>query len=260
MKPRSGFAERTDQGVDSPALTAPARELLHTAARAWGREEELIRAYFAHHRTGTRDLFWLEAQAYKETWDVRRLPEPLRAEAWETGTVADHPDGPEERAKLGVEMRHFRLIAELIEALRGRPPRLEELPRLAEEAALQALRDPHRRGSALERAVVNFTEGGGAVMYGVLSELQGSDFDARIARNFRVIHADELLHGPAQITAIDALAHSARDWKLAMDIVRKVGRQRLRMRNEMFSFPVDLTRFDEPPAAGRGDSVAAFSV
>ena len=48
------------------------------------------------------------AQAYKETWDLRLLPPHLQAEAWDNGTVAVHPDGPEQGAKLAVEMKPVR--------------------------------------------------------------------------------------------------------------------------------------------------------
>jgi hypothetical protein len=260
---------RNEDSVEWHASTASAqpggdmlnaRGLLSAAALTWAREEKVIRAYFECHRTAERDLLWLEAQAFKETWDLRALPPHLQAEAWHTGVVAAHPDGPEEAAKLAVEMKHFRLIAELIEGLRGRPVRLEDLPRLKEEETLQALRDPHRRGSAFERAVVNFTEGGGAVMYRVLAELQGGELDRRIARTCRVIHEDEVFHGPAQIYAIDRLARGPDDWALAMQVVRKVGRQRLRMRNEMFSFPVDIERLDDIAAGSIGAWCAPISL
>jgi hypothetical protein len=253
--------KRNEPFVEGHASTASGEQrgdllqagsLLRAAALTWAREERIIRAYFEHHRTIERDLLWLEAQAYKETWDLRILPPHLQAEAWQTGTVAVHPGGPEQGAKLAAEMRHFRLIAEIIEGLRGRPVRLEDLPRLKEEEKLQALRDPHRRNSAFERAVVNFTEGGGAVMYRVLAELQGGELDRRMARNFRVIYEDEVFHGPAQIHQIDRLARGGDDWALAMTIVGKVGRQRLRMRNEMFSFPVDIERLDDIPAGSLG--------
>jgi hypothetical protein len=85
-------------------------------------------------------------------------------------------------------------------------------------------------------------------MYRVLSELRGGALERRIARNFRIIYRDELLHGPAQIHAIERLAGGEDDWKTAIEIVRKVGRQRLRMRNEMFSFPVDIAQLDEMAA------------
>ena len=82
-------------------------------------------------------------------------------------------------------------------------------------------------------------------MYRVLADLEGGDFERRIAVSFREIYADEISHGPAQIHEVSRLAREAADWALAMEIVRKVGRQRLRMRNEMFSFPLGDDRLEE---------------
>ena len=219
--------------------------LVDLATPGWAGEAEIVRTYWQMLRTRDRDVLWIGAQAYKETWHLRVLPEALQQEAWETGRVVHHPAGPEEAAKVAVEMTHFRMMAELAAELAGRPIGLDDLPRLAEEEKLQELRAPHRAGSALERAVVDFTEGGGGSMYHFLSRLDGDELERKIARVFRIVHRDEVFHGPAQIHAIGRLAEGPEDWQLAAEIVRKTARQRLRMRNEMFSFPLSEARLEE---------------
>jgi hypothetical protein len=229
-----------------------AADLVAMASRPWAGEAEIVRTYFARHRTRERDVLWLEAQAFKETLDLRMLPRDLQEEALRTGTVAHHPGGAELQEKLRCEMNHFRLIAELAEELTGRPVTLEGLPHLAEEEKLQRIRAPYRAGNPFERKVVMFTEGGGGAMYLTLAEMDGGDFERKMARNFRVIYEDEVYHGPAMIHDLDRLARGAEDWSFAIDLVGKIGRQRLRMRNEMFSFPLTDERLEEI-AAGKID-------
>ena len=230
-------------------LRARMRALVDVAAPCWAGEAEIVRAYFAAHRTRERDLVFLRAQAWKETRLVRVLPLAQRDAAFAGAAAADHPEGaPPE--KFAEEIKHFRLLAALIEELAGAPPVLAELTELHEETRLQALRAPWRAGSPLERAVVNFTEGGGGAIYREIGRLDGGPFERRMAAAFREIHADEVLHRPAEIHTVARHAGAAADWEHATDMVRSIGRQRLRMRNEMFSRPLAERRLDEI-AAGR---------
>jgi hypothetical protein len=206
-------------------------ELLDLAAPFWAGEAEIVRAYLVRPRTVETDLRWLKAQAFKEYW--------------KSGTVHEHPDGPEAGEKLAEEMKHFRLIAGLIEHLTGAPVGTTDLLELPEETRLQDLRQPYRAGSDFERCVVDFTEGGGGAMYWVLAQLNGGHFQRRIAEAFRLIYEDEVLHGPGQIHTLGRLAASAADWEHARGIVARVCQQRLHMRNEMFSWPLTAERIAE---------------
>jgi hypothetical protein len=240
--------EATEGG---PAARGRARAdaLVATAAPSWAGEAEIARTYLAAHRTPARDVFFLRAQAWKETRLVRVLPASERATALRGERVADHPEGASAE-KLAQELVHFRLLAGLIAELTGSHPTLDDLEELPEETRLQALRAPWRAGSPLERAVVNFTEGGGGAIFRTIAALDGGPFERRMAAAFRAIHDDELDHGPAEIRTVAGLARSASDWRHAADMVRRIGRQRLRMRNEMFSRPLAEQRLDEI-AAGR---------
>ena len=236
----------------TPSSRARMRALIDVAAPGWAGEAEIVRAYFSSHRTRERDLRFLRAQAWKETRLLRVLPAARRDAAWETGLAPDHPEGAP-AGKFAEEIRHFRLLAGLIEELTGAAPtpkRLGDLGELPEETRLQELRAPWRAGSPLERAVVDFTEGGGGAIYREIGRLDGTPFDRRMAAAFRAILADEVLHGPAEIRTIAARAAGAADWDHAADLVRRIGRQRLRMRNEMFSFPLSDARLEEIASGG----------
>ena len=220
------------------------QDLVKLAAPLWAGEAEIVRTYFDGRRTRDTDLRWLSAQAFKETRHLRVLPQSVQDEYWATGAVRTHPHGPAAGAKLTEEMKHFRLITGLIECLTGRPVVLAELLELPEETTLQDMREPYRAGTELERTVVDFTEGGGGAMYWVLARLDGGDFERRAAQAFQIIYDEEVLHGPGQIHAIARLATGAADWGRAEDIVVRVGRQRLHMRNEMFSWPLPTERLE----------------
>ena len=220
------------------------QELVAVAAPSWAGEAEIVTTYLAAHRSPARDLVWLKAQAWKETRLLRVLSPAARATFAANGTVVAHPEGaPAE--KFVEEMKHFRLIAEIIEALTGTRVALEDLDELAEETRLQALRAPFRSGTAFERALVDFTEGGGGAIYAVLGRLDRDALDRRIAAAFREIHDDEIFHGPAEIHTIARLARDDHDWRRAAVIVAAICRQRLRMRNEMFGAPLSDSRLEQ---------------
>lgn len=225
--------------------------IVAVAAPCWAGEAEIVRTYLREKRTPARDVTWLAAQAWKETRLLRALPPDDRRAFLATGTLASHPEGPEAIAKLADEMRHYHAIVDCIADLRGARLALDDLAELPEETALQAMRAPYRRGTPLERAAVNFTEGGGGAMYWVLARLEGGPHERRLAEVFAGIYADEVAHGPGELPAIARHATSAADWAHATAIVRIVSRQRLRMRNEMFS---------EPLAAARLDAIAAGAI
>jgi hypothetical protein len=226
------------------------RRLVDVAAPFWAGEAEIVRAHFARPRTLADDLHWLRAQAYKETRHLRILPPALQDEFLRTGRVAAHPEGPEAAKKFAEEMRHFRLLTDLIAELTGRPVTLADLRELPEETRLQDLRAPYRAGPPLDRAIVDFTEGGGGAMYWVLMRLEGGTFERRAAEVFRIIYDDEVIHGPAEIHTIARHAADPGDWTRAEDAVRAICHQRLHMRNEMFLHPLTAARIGEI-AAGK---------
>lgn len=221
------------------------RELIDLAAPFWAGEAEVVERYFAGPRSIETDLHWLRAQAFKETRHLRALSPEMQEQYWASGTIPDHPEGPEETRKLAEEMKHFDLIAALITSLTGRRATLEEFPLLEEERKLQELRAPYRAGTEFERTLVDFTEGGGGSMYDMLTRVEGGEFERRIVEAFRVILADEVIHGPGQIHALAQLSRDEDTWQRAGEIVVAIGKQRLQMRNEMFSFPLDERRIAE---------------
>jgi len=227
--------------------------LADAAAPLWAGEAEITRTYFEKTRTGEGDLFWLSAQAFKETRHLRDLPEELQQEYWSTGAIADHPHGAGAARILEEEMKHYGLLAALISQLTGAAVDPTTLRGLEEDRKLQAMRNEYRvSGEEVVLAAVTFTEGGGGSMYSVLKALAGNDFDRDIAAAFQEIHTDEVIHGPMQIHRIAKAASGAEDWERVRDIAVAICRKRLHMRNEMFGRPLPAERLDDI-AEGRID-------
>jgi hypothetical protein len=216
------------------------------AAPYWAGEAEIVRTHFSRPRTLAQDLFWLRAQAYKETRPFLELPKNLQEEFLRTGAVANPPEGAKAGQRVAQEMKHFRLLADLLFDLSGVSVSPADLTQLSEDRKLQELRAAYRaQGGALERAAVDFTEGGGGAMFQVLSQLDGGELERRIAAIFKTIAEDEKAHGPLEIYAIARHASSAADWLKAQAIVRDISQQRVLMRNEMFGYPLPPTRIQE---------------
>jgi hypothetical protein len=216
------------------------------AAPYWAGEAEVVETYFQQPRTLAEHLFWLRAQTYKESVAFRDLPQHLQDELFSTGRLSDHPGGAKAARRMGEELKHFTLLAELIADLSGTVVCPADLSPLPEDCRLQELRALHRQeNGALEDAVVAFSEGGGGAMYWVMRRLDGGAFERRVGAIFEVIYADEIAHGPMEIYRIAHHARSAADWEQARAITRNLSRQRVLMRNEMFGFPLGPARIRE---------------
>jgi hypothetical protein len=216
------------------------------AACYWAGEVEVVQTYFRRPRSRAQDLSWLRAQAYKEARPFRELPRNLQEEFLQTGTLNRHPEGAAAGQRMAQEMRHFWLLAELIAEFFGVTIAPSEVLVLPADQQLQELRAAARAGGGkMERAVVNFTEGGGGAMFQMLSQLEGGEFERKIASAFKLIAAEEIPHGPMEIYSIARHAENESDWQRARTIVQEISRQRLLMRNEMFGYPLSQNRVGE---------------
>ena len=221
------------------------RAVVAAAAHWWAGEAEVVRTFCAAPRPPVEHAGWLRAQTYKEWFPLLTLSPATR-----TALLRDGRD-PNVGGVLADEFRHFRLLAELLADVTGRSVDPATLAPLPEDDRLQRLRATLRdRYGALGAACAAFTEGGGGAMYAVLAALDRDPFERRLAAIFRVIHDDELAHGPAQLGAIAAALAAPDDVAVACEIVSAISRQRLHMRNEMFGHPLSPARC---AAIGAGD-------
>ena len=226
-------------------MTSEMQSIVAAAAHWWAGEAEVVRTFCAAPRPPAEHVPWLRAQTYKEWFPLLTLTCDTRAALLRDGR-ADGVVGI-----LADEWRHFRLLADLLADATGVAVDPATLVALPEDRRLQELRGAMRdRYGALGAACAAFTEGGGGAMYAALADLDRDPFERRIAAIFRVIHDDELTHGPAQLGAIVAALAGPDDLTIACDVVGTISRQRLHMRNEMFGWPLSPARC---AAIGAGD-------
>ena len=239
-------------------MNAYAKRLERLAQSFRDAEVQIVRAYFKKPRKKLDHLRWLRAQAFKEYSAIKPIFSALAKLYPEVDHQIDRHQFEELTEKLADETRHARLVMDLLEKLTGKKVTFADLPWLPEDKKLAGIRarysrsfatllhgngaikakEIRRRDEDLERAAITLTEGGGGALYEVCSTLKKPGFERKVARVFREILLDEMEHKGTGARALAAVVKSEPGFKRAAEIIRAVSRQRLRMRNEQFGFPL----------------------
>lgn len=229
-------------------------ELEEVSGSFWAGEAEVVRTYFACHRTRERDLAWLKHQAWKE---IKQIPVIANAVIDATGRVGQDlsfDEYLEVTKKCWEEAKHYVWMAECLQELGYQTLGLADLGGpLPEQAKIRQVREQIQKQSqhpAVIAALSTWPEGGGSgVTFKELSKVQGGKLEAKIASAAARICAEEADHGregaEAVIRGLRKCVLDAQTKKILLDGARKLCRQRLRMRNEMFGFPLSEERLKE---------------
>lgn len=245
-----------------------AKELARLAQDYRDAEAHIVASFFKKPRSPTDHLRWLRAQAFKEYSAIKPILTALAQLYPEVDRALDRHQFEELTEKLADETRHARLVMDLLEELGGKKISVADLLWLPEDRKLAKVRGRYSRSYAtllhgdgtieakeirrkdeeLERAAITLTEGGGGALYQVCSRLKRNRVEGKIAGIFREILRDELEHKDAGAASLVRLITNKGAFKRAAEIVAAVSRQRLRMRNEQFGFPLserDVKALDE---------------
>lgn len=250
------------------------RELARVAAIFAAGEAEIARTYFEwDRRDRDKEVVWLTKQAGREieaTFTALKeivekfggglgRPDRYWVDQW-TGDV-DRQWLEENLYRTKQELNHGNLCVDIIEWLTGETVDIKEvvrrynrwnpdptLPDMKEWVRLaEVFKEQEARPEPWARLVNSqgLLEGGSCGLFYAATQLGGSELNDRLARAFTVVLDDERGHGPANVYQI-AGAFSTQD---AVDGARGLmverGVQRLRMRNEQFSHPIDEARIQE---------------
>ncbi|CAN0446995.1 unnamed protein product, partial [Discosporangium mesarthrocarpum] len=98
--------------------------------------------------------------------------------------------------------------------------------------------------SVAVRAVMELTEGGGTATFREGAKLTGGDFETGLAAAFKVIADDEDGHVDHAADDLVGVMNTAEDFEAAKSALLAVSMQRLHMRNEMFSDPMNRAELD----------------
>jgi rubrerythrin len=228
-------------------------------ARAYASAEAaIVSAFFAAPRKRLDHLHWLRAQAFKEYSAIKPIFSAVAKLYPEVDRQIDRHEFEELTEKLADETKHARLVMDLLEELTGKKVTYADLLWLPEDRKLAKIRaryskslatllhgngaikakEIRRQDEELERAAITLTEGGGGALYEVCSRLKKPGVGGKIAAVFREILLDEVAHKDVGLRSLASLIVNDRTFRRATRILCEVSRQRLRMRNEQFGFPM----------------------
>jgi hypothetical protein len=228
-------------------------ELTRYAARYWAGEAEIAHTFFAQKRTGEEHLRWLRLQAYKELQPrddglILRLVDKLKADYVNIDGSVSREDFLYTVQFLEEEFRHYVLFAGVIDFITGGHLTPKDLAdaEYPEERKLRLLRKQlaEEHGS-LARFASSFCEGGGASIYYEGMLIGGDPLTDHISVACKGVHDDEVDHAAHGSVNLTAEARTEDNWTLARQMVGAISRQRVRMRNEQFGFPLSEARLIE---------------
>jgi hypothetical protein len=222
------------------------QELIATALPYWETEAAIVRRFFARKPARADHIFWLKAQLWKELHPVDGYFTGLQKELSDLAARFSEIDKTIDRRKyhalleqLTQEFNHYVLMADVLEYLLGHPVSADDTFQLPEEKILGDLRRGFSKsGSAVERAAVLVTEGGGARMFREGRKLRGGRLERMIAAAMDVIYRDEKNHYKEAAREAAQAVRGKADLVRMKRAIQAVSLQRVFMRNEMFKKPL----------------------
>ena len=218
------------------------RELIGTALPYWDAEATIVRRFFKRKPTREDHIFWLKAQLWKELHPVDGYFTGLQKEL--SNLVASFPEIDKTinrhryhslLEQLTQEFNHYVLMADVLEYLLGHPVSAEDTFQLPQEKKLGDIRRGYANsGSAVDKAAVLVTEGGGARMFREARKLTGGRLERMIARAMEVVYQDERNHYKEAAREAARAVRNKQDLARMKKAVQQVSIQRVYMRNEMF--------------------------
>jgi len=178
------------------------RELIGTALPYWEAEATIVQRFFKRKPTREDHIFWLKAQLWKELHPVDGYFTGLQKEL--NNLIASFPEIDKTIGRhryhslleqLTQEFNHYVLMADVLEYLLGHTVSAEDTFQLPQEKKLGDIRRGYANsGSAVDRAAVLVTEGGGARMFREGRKLKGGRLESMIASAMEVVYQDEKNH------------------------------------------------------------------
>ena len=222
------------------------QDLIATALPYWETEATIVRRFFKSKPTRQDHIFWLKAQLWKELHPVDGYFTGLQKEL--NNLAASFPEIDKTIGRhqyhslleqLTQEFNHYVLMADVLEYLLGHPVSAADTFQLPQEKKLGDIRRAYANsGSAVDKAAVLVTEGGGARMFREGRKLRGGRFEKMIAAAMAVVYQDEKNHYQEAAREAAGAVRNKQDLAQMKKAVKEVSLQRVYMRNEMFKQPL----------------------
>jgi len=228
------------------------KTLIDTAYPYWEAEGEIAKRFFAKAAQDDH-IFYLRAQLWKELHPVDGYFNGLHKELAKLVEMFPHIDKDVDRhqfhfsmMQLTQEFNHYVVLADILEFLLGRKIAADDTVQLPEEKKLGDMRRRYvTSGSAIDRAAVGLTEGGGARLFREGAKLKGNKLATMTAKAMKLIYDDEKDHYHVMAREAAALIKSAKDLVRMQATTRDISRQRVAMRNEMFRRPMTESQIED---------------
>src|SRR5688572_16752676 len=222
-------------------LESKTKELEQTTARWWTGEAEVGRVYFSRERTKENDIWWLTLQAARELGTAARLVEDAPGMFGEIDVSIDRREVEAFFRSLYEELRHYRLLADILESIKGErvdPKALlpysgclkdrqghPELPAMTEE--VEITKRLIAEYGELAEVALSFFEGAGAMIFYSGSKIleypyvsySNGEIEKKISHAMRVILEDEMRHGPVHISEAASKIQTRDEFELARKIL-----------------------------------------
>jgi hypothetical protein len=229
---------KADSGVEN--------EIIRTAVPYWEAEARITRRFFNRNPSRDDHIFWLKAQLWKELHPVDGYFTGLQKELSQLVALFPKIDKVIDRHRyhhlleqMTQEFNHYVLMADALEYLLGHPISAADTFQLPQEKKLAELRRGYANsGSAVDKAAVLVTEGGGARMFREGRKLKGGRLERMIAKAMEVIYQDEKNHYKEAAREAARAVKNRRDLQRMKKAIREISQQRVYMRNEMFRGPL----------------------
>lgn len=240
------------------------RELARMAAVFTAGEAEIARAYFdGENRSKETDILFLTSQAGREYSSGLHILQSILERREGDLSSLERNWLSDSLFKAQQELNHGDLCAEILEWLTGWPADMKELfrydlfdgdptaPNNREQSKLSHLfQEQEQRtepwaGLVQHNSGYGLLEGGGCGMFYSASLISGSEVNERIAKAFQIVLEDERDHGPPNIMRVESFIATEEQLKEVKELLRVRGSQRLRYRNEQFSYPLTEERIAE---------------
>jgi hypothetical protein len=221
-------------------------ELIRTALPYWETEAQITRRFFNRQPSLDDHIFWLKAQLWKELHPVDGYFTGLQKELSQLVALFPKIDKVIDRHRyhhllqqMTQEFNHYVLMADALEYLLGHSISAADTFQLPQEKKLAELRRAYANsGSAVDKAAVLVTEGGGARMFREGRKLKGGRLEQTIAKAMEVIYQDEKNHYKEAAREAARAVKSRQDLQRMKKAIREISHQRVYMRNEMFREPL----------------------
>ena len=229
--------------------------LVGIASPYWAGEHEVVITFFSRPHSREEHIHWLRAQCWKEFWghiDERGTGtiERMVTELGQRYPDVQRGDLPHRflhvAQELYAEFHHYQVLSDILDDLERRRVPPDELKQMPEDLKLAQMRAAAAATHGeMGAAISKFSEGGGSSMYKAGMEIRGGELEQRIATACRIIYDDEVDHMRTGAEGLRRTVKTAEDWSTVERLTREIARQRVRMRNEMFGYPLSEERLHE---------------